>query len=63
MQTIEMEFDDDGSPTITVKGVKGKGCKALTEALENDFGTEKTSTPTREYNEAEPVTRKQTKNA
>ncbi len=49
MQIIEVEFDNSGNPTIHVKGVNGPGCKALTKALEDDFGSNKTSKNTREF--------------
>jgi hypothetical protein len=62
MKTIEIEFDDSGNPTIHVKGVSGPGCKVLTKALEDDFGSKKTSTNTHEYRAATTI-QQQTTNA
>ncbi len=34
MQTINVVIAKDGSLSYTVKGVKGKGCKELTKAID-----------------------------
>lgn len=46
---------DGGSPVISVKGVKGTGCKDLTKSLEKALGETISDTPTREMRE-EPET-------
>lgn len=53
MQEVFMDFDDNGNPVISVKGVKGKACKALTADLEKSLGEVITETHTPEYNERE----------
>jgi hypothetical protein len=53
MQEVIMDFDEQDQPVITVKGVKGAGCKALTAGLEEDLGEVVSDTPTREMRETE----------
>jgi Protein of unknown function (DUF2997) len=54
--TIEILIEHDGTPTVTTKGVKGKGCSALTKPLEDAFGGDVVSdTKTGEYYEASDV--------
>ena len=49
MEKITITVHADGSITTEVKGVKGKGCKALTKEVEKAFGKAKTKL-TPEYN-------------
>jgi hypothetical protein len=37
---IIVTIDTDGTPTMTVKGVKGSGCRSLTRFLEKAYGGE-----------------------
>lgn len=59
-EMVIVEIDEEGNPKISVKGVKGKGCKALTESLEKRLGVVATDVPTLEMNETE-VTHGQSK--
>jgi len=38
MKEVFMDFDENDDPVISVKGVKGKACKALTADLERKLG-------------------------
>ena len=49
-EEIMVTFDEAGNPEIQVKGHKGKGCKALTEALERALGKTTADKTTPEYN-------------
>lgn len=53
MEEVFMDFDDDDNPVISVKGVKGRGCKDLTADLERKLGTVVKETKTKEYNEVQ----------
>ena len=48
-QQIEITFNDLGSPTIHVTGVKGAACHDVTKALEKALGVIATSETTVEY--------------
>jgi cobalamin biosynthesis protein CbiG len=49
---IIVTIDHDGTPTMSVKGVKGGGCKAFTSFLEKAYGGDvKTTTATNEMKE------------
>lgn len=49
---IIITIDTDGTPTMTVKGVKGSGCRSLTRFLEKAYGGKvETTTPTGEMKE------------
>lgn len=50
---VEVEFtiETDGTPTVAVKGAKGKTCIDMTRDAESAFGEVKERTKTREYNE------------
>lgn len=37
-ERITVEIDPEGNPTVTARGVKGEGCKALTAPLEAALG-------------------------
>ena len=37
---IIVTIDTEGTPTMTVKGVKGSGCRSLTRFLEKAYGGE-----------------------
>lgn len=50
-----MTFDKNGSSEITVTGVKGAGCQALTQPLVAALGAKTKSEDTRERFETEPV--------
>lgn len=52
-EEITLTFDNDDNPVIDVKGVKGKSCTQLTEALEKKLGTVTKDVKTREFNEQE----------
>lgn len=49
---IIVDVDSHGETIVSVKGVAGKGCKALTEALESDLGVVASTETTREYSQA-----------
>lgn len=53
-EQITVDFDAEGNPSVSVAGVQGKGCKALTEAIERALGTTVSDTATREMSE-QPV--------
>ncbi len=61
-EKIIIEFDKDGMPTVKVEGVKGSGCKALTNDIEAALGKTTKTVKTREYNER-PENAKHTHNA
>jgi hypothetical protein len=46
-EKIIIEIDVDGSTKVSVEGVKGKGCEALTKDIEESLGsvTERKHTP------------------
>lgn len=39
MQTVTIDIDADGTPTIKVNGVPGKSCKDITKTVERALGT------------------------
>lgn len=47
-----------GGSSITVKGVKGKACTKLTEAIEKTLGKKTGMTPTMEMHEVETAQNK-----
>lgn len=50
--TITIRIAPDGTPEISVEGIKGGGCKAATAEIEAAYGGEVTSdTPTTEMYE------------
>ena len=49
VEGIKVRISPKGVPTITVTGVKGPACKALTAELEADLGEVTSDTPTAEY--------------
>jgi succinate dehydrogenase/fumarate reductase-like Fe-S protein len=55
MEEIIMDVDEEGNCVITVNGVKGKACAALTKDLEEALGTKISDTKTREYDEVQHV--------
>ena len=54
-QKMIVEIDETGSVQITVKGVKGKSCKKVSEQIEKALGRTTSSVPTSEMNE-KPLT-------
>jgi hypothetical protein len=52
-EEVFMDFDENNEPVLSVKGVKGKACEALTEPLERKLGKVTSKQRTREYNEVE----------
>jgi hypothetical protein len=50
---IEVEIDSEGNVTFHVKGIKGKGCLQVAEALEKVLGPIKEKKLTSEYYEVE----------
>ena len=54
-QEIEIKIDSDGKVSFYVKGMKGKGCTALTEAIEKTLGEIESRTFTSEYYQSENV--------
>lgn len=51
MQQIVKVTVENGVPTITVQGCKGKTCKDITRELERALGDAKDSKPTAEFYE------------
>ena len=51
MQEIIIDFDEQGNPKITAKGIKGKSCKDVTAFLEKELGEKISDSNTREYYE------------
>lgn len=49
MPQIIVEVDEQGATTVEAKGVKGSGCKALTEAIERSIGATVADKPTSEF--------------
>ncbi len=49
MEQITIEIDAAGNPRISVKGVKGKSCKALTAELEKALGKTGADKTTEDY--------------
>lgn len=37
-QTVIVEVSEQGDTTVTAQGVRGSGCRALTEAIERSIG-------------------------
>lgn len=52
-EEITITISPEGETEVSVKGVKGKGCQALTKALEDALGTVTSDTPTPEMNQRE----------
>lgn len=52
-QEVFLDFTDEGNPVISVKGIKGKSCKALTADLEAKLGETISTEATSEYNARE----------
>ncbi len=57
---IIVEIDEDGTPTIKVAGITGKGCLALTKALEDALGSVTARVTTKEYAAREQAPIRQT---
>jgi hypothetical protein len=55
MAEVLIEISPQGDTTVSVKGVKGAGCKALTESIEKSLGTVTKDTPTAEMRERADV--------
>ena len=53
MEEIFVDCDPHGGVAVSVKGVKGSGCKKLTAEFEKSLGKEMSSEKTREYFEVE----------
>lgn len=49
MQEIKITIEPDGQVRTEVKGVKGAGCKMLTNAIEAALGAVKSNTVTPEF--------------
>lgn len=54
-EEIYMDFDSADNPVISVKGVKGQRCRALTADLESALGNTTSTEHTPEYKEKETV--------
>ena len=52
-EEITITITPDGETEVSVAGVKGKGCQALTAALEKALGTVVSDTTTDEFNQRE----------
>lgn len=52
-EEIIIVITPEGETEVSVAGVKGQGCKALTEALERGLGNVISDTPTHEMTERE----------
>lgn len=53
LEEIFLDFDSNANPVITVKGVRGKACKALTADIEKALGKSINEEHTREYTQTE----------
>lgn len=53
MTEVYLDFDEQGDPIVSVRGAKGKACKALTEGLEKSLGQTVSTELTDEYKERE----------
>lgn len=53
MIEVIMEFDENDNPVVSVKGVKGAGCKTLTSDLTAKLGMVTDEVETPEYREME----------
>ena len=53
---ISIPLPKNGSPTITVQGVKGPACKKITESLLKKLGKVKSDVNTDEYRQSESHT-------
>jgi hypothetical protein len=58
METIKIEIGTDGGTQVSVKGVKGKGCEALTKGIEEALGGVADRMHTPEYNQQAAATNK-----
>jgi hypothetical protein len=52
-EEITVAISPSGDVKVSVKGIKGKACKALTKHLEESFGDAQKSDTTPEYYEPE----------
>lgn len=59
MQEITVDIAPNGNPTVSVKGVKGSACKALTAEFEKGLGKKVSSKETKEFYEQQPAQVKQ----
>lgn len=50
-EEITITIDAQGNVEVSVKGVKGQGCKALTREIEKALGKVTADKKTREYHE------------
>jgi hypothetical protein len=53
MQQMIIDISPDGDTKISVRGVKGKGCRALTADIERELGDVKSDEPTKEMKEVD----------
>lgn len=53
MQEVFMDFGENDNVIVSVKGVKGKGCKDLILELERSLGKVLKEETTAEYNQVE----------
>ena len=54
-EKVIFEIDTKGNTKVTVKGVKGRGCKALTADFEKGLGKTISDVDTKEIYEQQPV--------
>ena len=62
-ERVEVTVGADGSVTVEAHGVKGSGCKALTEAIERAIGTTTADTKKPEFMQQAPAVAGRTQKA